>query len=382
MSKKLIEEKNDLIEQAQAIIDTAKVESRAMTEEEAAQFEALKAKVDAIAKTIGYENEMDEMDDMTMKNDQTDEMPTADEVAENETRAFENYIRGVVTNERASNLGAGTNGAVIPTTIADRIWTKVVDRSPILQKCTVYNTKGKLELPYYDESETSITVAFSDEFTSLSSNAGKFQEVELSNHLAGALTLVSKSLINNSDFDIVGFVVDQMSDSVQLFLENVILNGDTEHGVKGLSDVKTVETASGTAITADEVIKLKDSVKDSYQQNAFFIMNSTTRTALRLLKDKNDRYLLNDDISSTFGTTLLGKDVYVSDNMPEIEAGKVAIYYGDFKGLVTKFSENIDIQVLRERYADMHAVGVVGWVEFDSAVADKGAIVGMKMKQG
>ena len=111
-------------------------------------------------------------------------------------------------------------------------------------------------------------------------------------------------------------------------------------------------------------------------------MNSTTRTALRLLKDKNDRYILNDDISSTFGTTLLGKDVYVSDNMPEIEAGKIAIYYGDFKGLVTKFSENIDIQVLRERYADMHAVGVVGWVEFDSAVADKGAIVGMKMKKG
>ena len=173
-----------------------------------------------------------------------------------------------------------------------------------------------------------------------------------------------------------------MSESIQSFLENVILNGDTDHGVKGLSDVKTVETASGTAITADEVIKLKDSVKDAYQSNAFFIMNSTTRTALRLLKDKNDRYLLNDDISSTFGTTLLGKDVYVSDNMPEIEAGKIAIYYGDFKGLVTKFSENIDIQVLRERYADMHAVGVVGWVEFDSAVADKGAIVGMKMKQG
>lgn len=382
MSKKLIEEKNDLIEQAQAIVDKAKVEERAMTEEEAAQFEELKAKVSALAKTIGYEEDLNEMDEKTIKNDMTDAMPTADEVAENETRAFENYIRGVVTNERASNLNAGTNGAVIPTTIANRIWTKVVDRSPILQKCTVYNTKGKLELPYYDESETAITVAFSDEFTSLSSNAGKFQKVELSNHLAGALTLVSKSLINNSDFDIVGFVVDQMSESIQSFLENVILNGDADHGVKGLSDVKTVSTASGTAITADEVIKLKDSVKDTYQSNAFFIMNSTTRTALRLLKDKNDRYLLNDDISSTFGTTLLGKDVYVSDNMPEIEAGKVAIYYGDFKGLVTKFSENIDIQVLRERYADMHAVGVVGWVEFDSAVADKGAIVGMKMKQG
>ena len=71
MSKKLIEEKNDLIEQAQAIVDKAKVEERAMTEEEAAQFEELKAKVNAIAKTIGYEEDLNEMDEKTIKNDMT-----------------------------------------------------------------------------------------------------------------------------------------------------------------------------------------------------------------------------------------------------------------------------------------------------------------------
>ena len=82
------------------------------------------------------------------------------------------------------------------------------------------------------------------------------------------------------------------------------------------------------------------------------------------------RYLLQDDISLPFGKSLLGKPVYVSDNMPEIGAGNTVIYYGDMRGLATKFSEDVNIQVLREKYADQHAVGVVGWLEFDAKVED------------
>ena len=65
--------------------------------------------------------------------------------------------------------------------------------------------------------------------------------------------------------------------------------------------------------------------------------------------------------------------------MPEIGAGNTAIYYGDFKGLATKFNENINIQVLRERYADEHADGVIGWFEFDSKVEDAQKIAKLVM---
>ena len=109
-------------------------------------------------------------------------------------------------------------------------------------------------------------------------------------------------------------------------------------------------------------------------------MSSKTRTALRTLKDGMGRYLLQDDISSPFGTTLLGKPVYVSDNMNDIAAGKVVIYYGDMGGLATKFSEDMSIEVLREKYATQHAVGVVGWLEFDAKVCDQQMIAKLTMK--
>ena len=65
--------------------------------------------------------------------------------------------------------------------------------------------------------------------------------------------------------------------------------------------------------------------------------------------------------------------------MPQIAVGKTVIYYGDMSGLSTKFSEEMNVQVLREVYAAQHAVGVVGWVEFDAKVTDQQKIAGFKM---
>lgn len=308
----------------------------------------------------------------------------AKEKAEEEERAFDAYVRGRV-NERANNLTETDNGAVIPTTIANRIIAKVYEICPILERSSKYNAKGTFVIPYYSETETAITIAFADEFTDLESNVGNFTSINLTGYLAGALTLISRSLINNSQFNIVDFVVERMAYSIARFIENVLLNGytasgETDPSVYGLTAVTNVVTAEAQAeITADELIELQDSVIDAFQSNAIWIMSRNTRTALRQLKDDVGRYLLNDDISSPFGKTLLGKPVYVSDNMPDMGAGKTAIYYGDMKGLATKFSEELNIQVLREKYATQHAVGVVGWLEFDSNVENAQMISALKM---
>ena len=71
-----------------------------------------------------------------------------------------------------------------------------------------------------------------------------------------------------------------------------------------------------------------------------------------------------------FPYRLLGKPVYLSDNMPTIASGAKAVLYGDYSGLSVKISEELNVQVLLEKYATQHAIGIVGWMEIDSAVAD------------
>ena len=393
--KELIEKKNDLITRAEETLNKAKQEKRELTDDEAQELAEIRDNVRKIVDTLKLDDDFKDLDKPMEK--KPDDTPTdagtpkeGDNVDKQEQRAFEdndreafeNYIRGRVVNERAGELTKTDNGAVIPTTIAQQIIKKVYDICPVLEQSTKYNVKGNLQIPYYNDADSKLTVAYQDEFTALTSSNGKFASINLTGFLAGALSKISLSLVNNSQFDIVNFVVDEMAEAIKRFIEHELLIG-TPSKVTGLSTLKNVvTTASATAITGDEIIEVHDAIKDTYQSGAIWIMSSKTRTALRKLKDGEGRYLLNDDISSPFGTTLLGKPVYVSDNMPDIGAGNTAIYYGNMKGLATKFNEEINVQVLREKFADEHAVGVIGWFEFDSKVQDEQQIAKLVCKSG
>lgn len=373
------EQMNDLITRAETLVNTAEAEKRELTDAEAQELAEIRDNVKAIKDFLGIDKDLDDAMEAAGEDGRAcgDEQRSTiqgnvdDKATEElEARAFENYVRGVVIHERAGELAPANNGAIIPKTIARKIIELVYDICPILEKSEKYNVAGKLEIPYYPaDSSTQITVAFATEFNDLASSTGNFTTIELSYFLAGALTKISRSLINNVEFDVVGFIVKRMAYDIARFIEKQLLgNGDTTK-VKGLSEATNVKTVAG--ITADSVIELQGMVKDIYQANAIWVMSPATRTALRELKDDVGRYLLQDDISAPFGKTLLGKPVYVSDNMDDVASGKRVIYYGDMSGLATKFSEEMHVEVLRELFAAQHAVGVVGWVEFDARVQDQ-----------
>lgn len=378
MFKKIREERAELKKELDGILEKAKNEERAMTEEEVQRFDELEKKIKDIDETLKKEKQARTLEE---KDDPEEESGTDEPSEENqEERAFADYIRGVVSEERAANLEAGANGAVIPTTIANKIITKVFDICPIYQLATRYNVGGTLTIPYYDESESAITTAYATEFTDLESNSGKFKSIELKGFLAGALTKVSKSLANNSAFDITNFVINQMAESIARWIENECLNGtqDKIEGISGAKQILTVESA--TAITGDNLIDLQESVPDIFQPGSIWIMNKATRTAIRKLKDSDGDYILQKDMTARWGYKLFGADVYCSDNMSKMEAGKTAIVYGDMSGLAVKVAEDMEIEVLRERFATQHALGIVGWLEMDSKIENQQKIAVLKMK--
>lgn len=386
MSKKMMEKKNDLITRAEEVLNKAKMEERELTEDEAAELAEIRDNVRKIIEFMKLDDDFRELGGMEKKPEPKEETEVTEEekkkvIEEQEKRAFEAYVRGVVLNERdAANLTMSGGNALIPTTILNKIVKRVYDICPILERSSKYNVKGNLDIPYYGEDSTNLVqVDYRDEFVELTSNVGNFTSIQLTGYLAGALTLISRSLLNSQNFNLTQFIVDHMAYAIKRFIEGELLNGTVDK-VEGLSGVTIeIEAAATNAITSDEVIKLHDSIIDEFQGGAIWIMSRQTRTALRMLKDEMGRYMLQDDISLPFGTSLLGKPVYVSDNMPEIAAGATPIYYGDMSGLATKWVEEMNIEVLREKYATQHAIGVVGWLEFDSKVENAQKIAKLTM---
>lgn len=379
--KYLNEQRAENQSKMQEILNVAKDEKKARTEEEIKKFKELKKMIDEIDETIKAEEEARKEEISEAQKEETEKQLESTESAEQ--RAFVNFIRGIKTEKRANNLDLGNNGAVVPQTIANKIIEKVKEICPIYSLSEIYNVKGDLVIPYYGEnSGEDITCAYATEFTDLTSTAGKFTSINLSSYLAGALTKISKSLINKSDFDLTNFVINKMSAAIAEFIEKELLNGMGANSCQGILTGATniVESSAGGKITADDLIDLQESVIDNYQKNAVFIMNRSTRKAIRKLKDGDGNYLLNRDFNAAWGYTLLGKPVYTSDNMPEVEAGEKAIIYGDMAGLSVKLTKDVEIQVLQELYAAQHALGVVGWVEIDSKISDQQKLAVLQIK--
>lgn len=382
--KSLTEQRVDLVQQMKDLTSTAETEQRAFSEEEDQKFDDLDKQVKALDSTI---EKMERARNLKLNVTSTEKHEELKQ-EELEERAFENYIRrecgatNLETRAGEQNLTMGNNGAVIPTTIANRIITAVKDICPIYSRATMYSVNGTLKVPVWGKANTThdIAVGYQEEFTDITADSGKFTSIDLSGYLAGALTLIGKSVANNAQVDVVSFIITEMARAIAEFIEKELLIGTTNKAQGALSTTNVVTAAATGAITADELISTQAAIKQAYQANACWIMHPDTFTAFRKLKDGNNRYLLQDDFTSEFPYRLLGKPVFVSDNMPKMEAGKKAVLYGDMTGLSVNMRENVQIQVLLEKYATQHAIGIVAWFEFDSKVTDNQKLVTISMK--
>ncbi len=378
--KQLIEERNKKVKEMKDLSAKVEEEKRAFTEEENALFNELETTIKNIDSTLEKIKNTRDMTEAKPEEENTDKTEESEEEKKQnqedaERRAFAAYIRSQALEIRATgdvNLTQGDNGAIIPTSIAKNIIKKIYDICPILEKSHKYNVKGKLDIPYYDESSDSrITMAYQEEFKALTSKSGKFGSIELDGYLAGALAKIANSLINRTDFDLVSEVENIIAEAAALFMEHELLIG-TNGKIQGISKAKQKVTfAKANAITADELIDLQMTVKQRYQKNAMFVMHSDTLRALRKLKDNEGRYILTTDLTAPFGYVLLGSPVYLSDNMPKLGSGNMAVVYADFSGLATKFNEELSIQILKELFATEHATGAVAWVDFDGKIEDE-----------
>ena len=187
--KELMEKRNELQSKMEEILNKAKVENRAMNDEEIKDFDNVEKEIKNIDATLERSKKINEME---CKKPEGEKELTQEE---KDVKNFATFIRNTVNGiQNDTNLTKGDNGTIIPKTIAQKIIDKVIEISPLYASATKYNAKGTLAVPKYDDTTDDVTVAYATEFDELVSHSGKFATVELTGFLIGALTKISKSL--------------------------------------------------------------------------------------------------------------------------------------------------------------------------------------------
>lgn len=378
--KELAEQRAEYVAEMQKIVDEAKEEKRAMDEDEKSKFDELEKKIKSIDATIAAEQRARELSLKVItpekqKKTQEEEQRAQEEAEE---RAFIAFVKGQPVEERAGEiqLTQGNNGSIVPTHIANKIIKKVKDMVPYMTICEVINTNGKLSVPVYSEDETNAVKAdYIDEGAELVDNVGKFKTIDLNGYVIGALALVSKKLVANTDINVLDFIIERVAEAMAEKLEEEYTSGTTK--IKGIiSTTQVVKTASSTAITYDELVSLKHSIKQRYRDKAVWIMHPSTYTAICKLKDNNGQPYFKEDEYK-----ILGRPVKESDSMPTIAAGKKAIVFGDPSGYTIKATTSIELTVLREKFATKNMLGVMAYGEYDAAITDAKKIAALQMKE-
>ena len=183
-------------------------------------------------------------------------------------------------------------------------------------------------------------------------------------HELSALPKASQRLLDDSAFDIEGWLAGRIADKFARAEAAAFVNGDGVDKPKGFLTHPSVDNdvwtwgnlgyvptgVDGDFDGAEALIDLVYALGAEYRASAAFVMNSKTAGAVRKLKDNDGRFLWSDGLAAGEPARLMGYPVLIAEDMPDIASGAEAIAFGDF-GAGYTVAERPDLRVLRDPFS-------------------------------
>ena len=329
--KEMIEKRNSLFEQADEILDKVKKENRAVaTKEENSKLQSIQREIEGLNASIEASETQQgkKMEDRSMDKKQL----------EAERRGYEQFLRHKSGEERAQYVNtAEENAGVIPVSIADQIIEQVESISNVFQQAQKFNSAaGELRVPRDSSRDQAGFVGENEEIPSL---RAKFDYAKLTQRRVGGAITLTKQLINDTSFDIVGFSVNKLARQVGLAVEKAALKGQSENDqFEGILSPKTLELEDlekvtiPAAVTYDDLINIYNSIQPYFLDGSQWIMSRALFNEIVKLEDGNGhKYVQGGVVNGRLQQLLLGLPVVVSDQLTKEDGiifGKVSDAYG------------------------------------------------------
>lgn len=136
------------------------------------------------------------------------------------------------------------------------------------------------------------------------------------------------------------------------------------NGITTARDVSTGNAA--TAPTMDGLISAKYSLKGQYWNRADWIFHRDVLAVVSKLKDGEGQYLWRESVREGEPDRLLGRPVMMSEYAPNtLTTGLYVGILGDFSQYWIADALDMQVQVLKELYAETNQTGYIGRLETD-----------------
>ena len=302
-------------------------------------------------------------------------LSTAVDMEEPHKKAFNAYLRHgddeglrslMLEGKALSTAVPGDGGFLVDPRTADTVKSMLVATGSIRSIASVVTVDSANLDVLIDRSD--VGTGWVTETGSVSETATPLIErISIRLHQLAAMPKASQRLLDDSAFDVEGWLAEKIASRFIRSESAAFVNGDGVDKPKGfLLPAKVANStwtwgslgyvASGAAAdfpttnAVDCIVNLVYALAAPYRANATFVMNSKTAGAVRKMKDADGRFMWADGLAVAEPPRLMGYPVLICEDMPDIAANAHAIAFGDFAAGYT-IAERTDLRILRDPFS-------------------------------
>ena len=299
-------------------------------------------------------------------------------------------LRGLEVERKGMNTAMNADGGfLVDPQTAEMIQSVLRSSSSLRAVANIVQVDSSSFDVLIDASDTG--AGWADELADTSETAApQIERISIYLHELSAMPKASQRLLDDSAFDVEGWLAGRIADKFARAEADAFVNGNGSGRPSGFLSGFAVPNASwswgtlgyvatGTAgdfdasNPADAVVDLVYALGAQYRANGTFVMNSKTAGAVRKMKDADGRFLWSDGLAAGEPARLMGYRVLIAEDMPDIAVNATAIAFGDFRAGYT-IAERPELRVLRDPFSAKPHVLFYATKRVGGAVSDFAAI--------
>ncbi|MEM1234775.1 MAG: phage major capsid protein [Pseudomonadota bacterium] len=270
-------------------------------------------------------------------------------------------LRGLEMEEKALAV-SGDGGYLVDPQTSETVKSALLSTASIRAVANVVNVDATSYDVLIDHGDIGTGWA-SETSTVTETSTPQIDRISIALHELSALPKASQRLLDDSAFDIEGWLAERIADKFARAEADAFINGDGVDKPRGFLTHNIVDNttwswdtlgyiATGVdgGVTADGIIELIYALGAPYRANGTFVMSSKVASLVRKLKDSDGRFLWSDGLAAAEPARLMGYPVLIAEDMPDAGAGSHSIAFGDF-GAGYTVAERPDLRVLRDPFS-------------------------------
>lgn len=295
-------------------------------------------------------------------------------------RRLREELRSVEESRAMSSFNGATGGALMtPQSMINRLEVNMLAFGGVRQACETFVTPTgeRTGHPTADDtSNTGFQIGENTDVTATTEALPTTKQVFWDSYeFSSGMIKVSNRSIRDSMFSLPGMIGDMLGVRLGRITATKHTTGNAANTCNGIVTASALgtTTASGTAITFDEIDTLIHSIDPAYRTGAAFMFHDGVWLYLKKLKDGIGRGYIQEDVTAMAVPRLKGYPVYISMEMQAtVATGTKTMLFGQLTAHKIRRVEGISLIRLDERYAEYGQTAFTANLSEDSNTLNAG----------